>query len=379
MKFIVYFLVYFIFFGFYISNLHIGDFETKYLFTSFAISKVESISTLLFGNNDFAFRFPSLFLSFLSLVLYYKISQKFLKPKDIFLSLVIFSLIPGFIIASILVNKSIYLIFMVLLFLYLFLYYRFLSYIILAIYSVVDYSFIYLYLGLIFYSIYKKDTRFLIFSLLLFMINANYFNFEINGKPKGYFIDVFIVYFSIFSPFVFIYLIYALIKKIKTPNIIWFISSSALFLSLLLSFRQRIKIDDFAPFIIPSVIFMVAIFLNDYRVRLSIFRKPYKILFSFLFFSLIIFDILVLSSKYFIDKKIVNQFKYSYEIARYLKSENIDNISCNNQNLCKKLYFYGLQKGQEYLLYYDENDKKVSISHNHQKILTFYVSKINKK
>jgi len=379
MKFIIYFLVYFIFFGFYISNLHIGDFETKYLFSSFAISKVENFSTLLFGNNDFAFRFPSLFLSFLSLILYYKISKKFLKPKDIFLSLVIFSLIPGFIIASILVNKSIYLIFMVLLFLYLFLYYRFLSYIVLAIYSIIDYSFIYLYLGLIFYSIYKKDSKFLILNLILFMINANYFNFKIGGHPRGYLIDLFVVYFSIFSPFVFIYLVYALFKKIKTPNIIWFISVFSLFLSFLLSFRQRIKIDDFAPFILPSVIFMIAVFLNDYRVRLKIFRKPYKILFVFLFSSLIVFDVLILASKSFINKKIVNQFKYSYNIARYLKSKNIDKISCNNQKLCKKLYFYGLQKGNKYRLFYDKNDKKVSISHNNQKILTFYVSKINKK
>ena len=379
MKLVLYFFIYFLFFGFYISNLHIGDFETKYLFTSFAISKVESFSTMLFGNNDFAFRFPSLFLSFLSLILYYKISDKFLKPKDLFLSVVIFSLIPGFIIASILVNKSIYLIFMVLLFLYLFLYYRFLSYIVLIIYSLIDYSFIYLYLGLIFYSVYKKDSKFLILNLILFMVNANYFNFKIGGHPRGYFIDLFIVYFSIFSPFVFIYFIYSLMKKIKTPNIIWFISVSSLFLSLLLSFRQRIKIDDFAPFIIPSIVFMIAVFLNDYRIRLKIFRKPYKVLFSFLFLSLITFDILILSSKYFLNKKIVNQFKYSYEIATYLKFKNIDEIMCDNYKLCKKLYFYGLKKGNNYYLFFDKKAKKVSISHNHQKILSFYVSKINKK
>ena len=90
------------------------------------------------------------------------------------------------------------------------------------------------------------------------------------------------------------------------------------------------------------------------------------------------FDIFILSSKYFLDIKILEQFKYSKEIALFLKSKKIDKIYCNNKKICKKLYFYGLEKGDKYLLNYNKTTKKVSISHNNKTLYSFYVSKINK-
>ena len=379
MKIVLYFIFYYIFLFYYASNLHIGDLEIEYLSYNYPITLIENIFFNLFGKNDLILRLPSLILSIFSIFLYYKISQKYLKKNsDIYLSVVIFSLMPGFIIASLLFNKSIYLIFLVLLFIYSFFHYRFYSYILLFLYTIVDVSFISLYLGLIFYSIYKKDTKFLLYSLFLLMINANYFNYDITGHPKGHLIDILGIYFAIFSPFVFLYFLYALLKTFRKPTLLWFISSWGLIFSILLSFRQKIKIDDYAPYVIVAIVFMIAIFLNDYRVRLKIFRKPYKFLFSFLFISLIMFDIFILSSKYFLDIKILEQFKYSKEIALFLKSKKIDKISCNNKKICKKLYFYGLEKGDKYLLNYNKTTKKVSISHNNKTLYSFYVSKINK-
>ena len=253
------------------------------------------------------------------------------------------------------------------------------AYIILIVYTIVDYSFFTLYLSLIFYSIYKKDTKFLIFSIFLFMVNANYFNYTIGGKPKGHFLDVLIIYFSIFSPFVFIYFIYSLIKTIKQPTLLWFVSSVALLFSILLSFRQRIKIDDFAPFVIISVVFMLAVFLKDYRIRLKPFRLLYKKLFIFLFISLIIFDCLLFISPYIFNYKIFAQFTTSNKIYKFCKTHNINYVKCNNKTLCQKLYFYGLNKGNYYFIDFDKNSKKVSISHNHKVLYNFYVSKLNKK
>ena len=378
--FYIYFFVYYSFLFFYAIHLNIGDLEIEYLSKNYPITYIENIFFDLFGKSNLILRLPSIILSIFSIFLYYKISQKYLKKqKDIYFSTIIFSLMPGFIIASLLFNKSIYLILLVLIFIYSFIYYRFYSYIFLLIFTITDYSFISLYLGLIFYSIYKKDTKFLIYSIFLFMINANYFNYDIGGHPKGHFVDIFLIYSAIFSPFVFIYFLYSLIKIFKTPTLLWFISSWGLLFSLLLSFRQKIKIDDFAPFVIVAIVFMITIFLSDYRVRLKIFRPIYQKLFIFLFLTLILFDTFILTAPYFIDKKIITQFKYSYEIYKILKSNNVDYLHCNNKILCNKLYFYGLNKGNKYFLCFDKNSKKVSILHNNKLLYNFYVSKLNKK
>jgi len=377
--FYLYFLVYYLFLFFYANYMDIGNLEVNYLSKNYPITYIENIF-LSFGHTNLLLRLPSLLLSIFSIFVYYKISQKYLKKeKDIYFATIIFSLMPGFIIASLLFNKSIYLIFLVLIFIYTFLYYRFYSYLFLLIFSVTDYSFISLYLGLIFYSIYKKDTKFLIYSIILLGINANYFNYEIGGHPRGHFLDVISIYFAIFSPFVFIYFLYSLIKMFKIPNLLWFISSWGLLFSLLLSFRQKIKIDDFAPYVIVSVVFMISIFIKEYRVRLKIFRPFYRNLFVFLFSSLILFDFILLSTPYFFNNKIFTQFRYSKNIVTILKNNNINYIRCNNTTLCKKLYFYGIKKGNKYFLCFDKNSKKVSILHNNKLLYNFYVSKVNKK
>ena len=379
----LFFLYLFIFYSFlivYANYMDIGDLEVRYLSLNYPITFIEDIFLNFLGNSNLSLRAPSLILSIFSIFLYYQISKKYLKKEfDVYLSVILFSLMPGFIIASLLFNKSIYLIFLTLIFIYSFLYYRFYSYIFLLLFTVTDYSFISLYLGLIFYSIYKKNTKFLIYSIFLMMINANYFQYDINGKPTGHFLDIILVYFSIFSPFIFIYFIYSLIKILKNPTLLWFISTSGLLFSFLLSFRQRIKIDDFAPFVIVAVVFMISIFMHEYRLRLRYFRPFYRKIGYFLLLSVVLFDILILSSKYYLDKNIVTQFNYSYKISQKLKQKNINYIECKDKLFCQKLYFYGLKKGDKYLLEFDKTQKKVSISHNHKKIDEFYVSKLNKK
>jgi hypothetical protein len=124
---------------------------------------------------------------------------------------------------------------------------------------------------------------------------------------------------------------------------------------------------------------MIKVFLSDYRIRLKIFRKPFKILFVFLFLSLMFFDLCLLASKYFINKEIFYQFNYSQKIVQFLKEKNINYIYCNNQTFCKKLYFYGLSKGMIYYINFDEKSKKVSILHNKTKLYDKSVSKLYKK
>ena len=329
-------------------------------------------------NNDFSLRILPLVFSFLSLLLFYDLSEIYLKEKYKYFATLIFIFIPGFIISSVIINKSIFLIFFTLLFILTFKKYRFLSYILLISYVFIDYSFISLYFALIFYAVYKKDTKLLIFSLILLAVNANYFNFKIDGKPKGYFLDVLGTYILIFSPFVFVYFLYTIYKGFFVKkDILFFIGSLSFLLSILLSFRQRIKIDDFAPFVLPYVIYMIKIFLTSYKVRLPRFRKSYKILFIVLFSSMLIFDISLFLNQYTPAKNLSNSFYFVKNLALFLKKHNIQNINCNNNYFCKSLYFYGIKQGDKYYLEYSIKRNKVSIFHKQKKVLDINVSNLN--
>jgi hypothetical protein len=380
MRLLIFFVFYYLFLFWYGIN-----------FLSFSLVEVESInkfwplryifelSIFLFGKTDIALRLPSLLFSVLSVILFYSISKfYFKKQSDLFFATIIFSLIPGFIISSLIVNKSIYLIFLTLLFIYLKKNGEKFSYLLLFLLAFVDYSFIALYLGLIFYSIFKRYNKLLIYSLFLLALNANYFNYTIDGKPKGYFLDVIGTYILIFSPLVFLYFIYSIYKGFfQKKDIIFYVAVTAFLSSILFSFRQRIKIDDYAPFVLPYVIYMVKIYLNSYRIRLPKLRNGYKLLFAILFSSLIIFDSMLFLNKYTPARELSESFYFIKPLAKLLTDKKINNITCNNENLCFALNFYGIKRGKEYKIYYSKRKKRVSIFHKNKLVLKVSVSKLN--
>ncbi|QCT94543.1 hypothetical protein FE773_04930 [Caminibacter mediatlanticus TB-2] len=380
MRLILFFLLYYLFLFWYGVN-----------FLSFSIVEVESIekfpllnlilnvSFYLFGVNDFALRIPSLIISVFNVMLFFNIAKYYFKKEnDIFFTTIIFALIPGFIISSLIINKSIYLLFFTLLFVFLYKKNRFFSYLLLMAGVFLDKSLIVLYLGIVFYSIYKKDNLLLVLSLILLTFNANFFNYKIGGKPKGYFLNVLGTYFLIFSPLVFVYFLFSLYKGFfLKKDIIFFIAITSFLVSILFSFRQRIKIDDYAPYVLPYTIYMVKIFLKSYRIRLPRFRNSYKLLFVILFSSLIIFDIALFLNSYTPARKLTNSFYFIKPLTKKLKNKNIDFVYCNNTKLCKSLYFYGIKKGSIYYLKYNKSSLKVSIFHKKNKILEIDVSKLN--
>ncbi|AZV46404.1 hypothetical protein C3L23_03685 [Nautilia sp. PV-1] len=361
-------------------------------FLSFSIVDVRSIdhfpvlnyilnfSFFLFGKNDFALRVPEIIVGFCSVLLFYKLTEFYLKKeKDRFFATIIFMLIPGMIISSIIVNKSVYLIFLTLLFVYLYKTNKIYSYILLALCVFLDSGFISLFFALIFYAIYKKDNVLLLLSLLFLAINANYFNYDIGGKPKGHFLDLFGTYFLIFSPFVFIYFLFSIYKGFfdKKRDIVFFIAFFTFIISILLSFRQRIKIDDYAPFTLVYVIYMVKYFLSSYRVRLPQFRGTYKTVFIVLITTLTFFDIALFLNRYTPARKLSSSYYFIKPLASELKNKNIDFINSKNKRLLRALNFYGLKKGNKYMIIYEKRENKVSIFHKKRKIMQINVSKLN--
>ncbi|WP_459978796.1 hypothetical protein [Nautilia lithotrophica] len=334
----------------------------------------------LFGKNDLALRIPGVITAFVSVLLFYKITFFYLKKeKDRFFATLIFMLIPGMIISSLIVNKSIYIICLTLLFVYLYKINKAISYILLGFLVFLDYSFISLYFALIFYSIYKKDNLLLLLSLLFLAINANYFNYDIGGKPKGHFLDLFGTYFLIFSPFVFIYFLFAIYKGLldKKRDIIFFIAFFTFIISIILSFRQRINIDDYAPYTLIYIVYMVKYYLNSYRVRLPQFRKTYKTLFIILFVSLFVFDLALFFNRYTPARNLSSSYYFIKPLVKKLKKNRINFIFSDNKRLIKALNFYGIKNGNEFKLIYKKRENKVSIFHKNRKILEIDVSKLN--
>ncbi len=359
-------------------------------FLSFSIFEVKSLKefyllniifnfVIKFGKNDYIIRLIPITFSLFSLILFYEINKFYFKKlENKYYATLIFIFIPGFIISSLILNKSIILIFFTLLFVFSYKKYRFFSYLLLISYAFVDYSFIALYFALIFFSLYKKDNKLLILALILMALNANYFNYKIEGKPQGFLLDVLGTYTLIFSPFVFIYFLFTFYKSFFIKkDILFFIGAFSFLISIILSFRQRIKIDDFAPFVLPYVIYMIRIFLHSYKVRLPLFRSNYKVLFLFLFSSMIIFDFGIFFFNAPYVKKLRGSFYFIKPLVKILKENKINYINCNNQNLCKALSFYGMKKGNKYKVYYSKSNFKVSIFHNKEKVLLIYVSKLN--
>lgn len=314
----------------------------------------------------------------------YKLTSNYFKyKKDQFLSILIFMILPGVLSASLLVNSAIVVLFFTLL--YIFLYDRNKAHPIWLLFLLVfiDNSFAILFLALFFYSLKQKDKTTIYISLFLFALSMYIYGFETDGKPKGYFLDTFAIYATIFSPLVFIYFIYTIYRAgIKNKrNFVWYISTTALIVSLLFSFRQRVYIEDFAPYVVISIPFMLKMFYHSYRIRLSIFRKKHYIGAIIVLFMLVINCILTIVNKplYLFLPNEKKHFAYKYhfakEIASKLKELGVTKVNVYDERLQLRLKYYGIEKSNEYYLsnINDGNRKKISVSYYDKELMQLYL------
>ena len=91
-----------------VSQLSISIKEANIFFDNkLLIAKLANICTSYFGMNDYALRTPNIIFNSLNLILIYLISKKILKrPYDSVLCAGIYTLIPGVILQSTLLNQS---------------------------------------------------------------------------------------------------------------------------------------------------------------------------------------------------------------------------------------------------------------------------------
>lgn len=370
------------------NNLSISYKEALNVFVNNSLLTILTNSSIyIFGQNDIALRLPFIIFYLLSVILMYKITENFFKKEsDRLISISIFMVIPGLLSASILVNSAIVVTFFTLLYIY---YYKSVkkhSYILLVLFLFIDNSFAIFFLSLFFYSLNKKDNKLLVFSLILFGLSMGIYGFDTGGKPRGFLVDTFAIYASIFSPLLFIYFFYSIyrsgIKKDRT--LVWYISTTSLFFSFLFSFRQRIYIEDYAPFVVIFLPYMIKIFFHTIRVRLPQFRYRHYYTASLVVFILSINVLLTIVNKplYLLlenpQKHFIFKYDFIKELSYKLKSNNIDEVNSEDKKLLLRLKFYGINEGNKYYITTNEQyfyDLKLPISYYGKIIQTAYIIK----
>ena len=349
------------------------------------------ISTMVFGQNDFGLRFVMICLHLMSGILVYLISERYISSKRnrIWL-LIVFILLPGVISSAIVVNIAGFIIFALLLFIYLSekVPHYILNFLLFC-YALIDVNFIYLFFALLLYYTFEKPNKNLsIYMGVLILFTAFLHGFDISGTPKGHFLDTIGIYSAIFTPVIFVYIIYALYRKYLTSSIdmLWYISSVVFVLSLLLSFRQRISIEYFAPYLIIYLPAAAQLFISSYRVRLKMFRKRYKLIFVVSFIFLFFNTLTVVFNKdlyLFIDnpkKNFAYKMHVAKELAKELKQKDINCVS-TDYKMQKRLKFYQIGKCSDYILIENDLNSKlfsnVTISYKGRAIYKANVTNIN--
>jgi hypothetical protein len=345
------------------SELSISTKEARLFFDECNIARFAGLlPTYILGQSDIALRINSIILIIASSWLNYQISKKYLKyESDVFISVLIFTLLAGINSAGLTYNISSFVIFFTYLFLYFYIIkdkYPYYHLYILTLMLFIDGAFISLYLALFLYSIRKKDNLLKIISLVLFILSYLFYDFAVDGTPRSYFLDTFGQFAGVFSPFLFLYIIYAIYRLgiIRQKEIIWYIATTSLVLSLFLSLRQKIDIVYFAPFLIVSIPIVLRLFLNGYRVRLRQFRTKYRIMALLIVFGLLSNASMIFFNKYMFllegsyEKNFAYRNYFAKELAHKLHELNIKAVKCEDDRLQLRLQFYGIGYSNQIIL-----------------------------
>lgn len=375
------------------SELSISYNEAELLYGEFSfLQLLVKTSLYFFGQNDFALRLPMIMLHLMSVILLSEVSKKYIpSAKNRIWLILLFTLLPGVVSSSLIVNSAGLLIFGIFLFAYSYENFstKFL-YILLAFYSVVDTGFVYLFLGLMAYYLFKKDKYAFIYNFTLFLVSIYLYGFKAHGIPSGHFLDAIGVYAAVFSPIVFIYLFYSLYRRYLTDKIDleWYVVSTALLISLILSFRQRVSIEYFAPYLMLGLPLAAQTFVSSYRVRLKMFRTGYKAIFVISFILLILNTLVVLFNKelYLVIENPKKHFAYDMHIvkdlAKQLKIKEINCVKTDKENEVR-LKFYGISTCEDYYLernnFLGNKDSDVTISYKNIVLYSANVTKLNNK
>lgn len=346
-------LIDFCFLSYAISTISISYYEADAFYNSSKISAVLArLSVGIFGQNDYALRLSFVICHIFSVALLYKVSKQILKRKfDRVVSVIAFILLPATMASAILVNDAGVIIALALLNIYLYQLRKItVFYALLCVLPFVSGAFLVYFLAIFIFGVYRRDAKMAWVAALLFALCFYLYGFDSGGKPRGHLLDTVSIFAAAFSPFIFVYFVYAMYRIwIKeTKNLLWFVCITAFLFCIVLSIRQRLELENYLPFCVISVPILVRVFFSSYRVRLPMFRRDYKILVSFVAVSLLAGFLFVLFNEmlYAALKDPTKHFVYRYhvakELAKELKNESVEKIFTDDKKLALRLKFYGI-------------------------------------
>ncbi len=306
----------------------------------------------VFGVSDYSLRGSFIAIHCCNMVLLYKIGKLYLrKASDSLFLVVIYALLPGINLGAILISKSGFIIFMLLLICYVNLRYKRIPYVLIFLSGFFDIAFSVVFIALGIYAATKRKTKTFIASIIGFGINMFlYSNAFRTGVPKSYFLDSLGMFAMLLSPFLFIYLVYALyagIAKRKEQSLMLYIASSGIVFGLLLSMRQQIDMHSFAPLCVVGLPIMVYDFFSNMRLRLKIYRARF---FNRMF---IILGVAFLHTFFIFGNKLTylvspnlnfaSNYYIAKDVAKILESKQITTLKVQDSNLALRLNFYGIK------------------------------------
>ncbi len=370
-----------------VSTLSITAHEADVYFNANSfVNYITHASTALFGQNDYALRLPMIIFHLLSVVMLYVVSKPYVKRNtDRLWLLLVYILLPGVMSAALLVNSAGVMIFSLFFLLYLYQRKSKLMPLFLIIFLFIDSAYGMLYFALFIYAFNRNNKYYMILTALLFMSNYYYYGIGAMGSPSGHFLDALGLYATIFSPIVFLFLIYVIYRNMmsKKDDIALYVSGIAFVVSLLLSFRQSIHIEHFAPYLMLLLPLAAQTFFSSYRVRLRMFRGRYRAIVLVGFIMLAVHFLLLVFNQglyLFLDDPRTN-FAYRVhivkELATQLKENEISCVEAQSDALQQRLKFYCINECEEHVLYEvpQDIDSDVTIRYLSQKVAAFNVTK----
>lgn len=335
----------------------------------------------IFGQNDLALKSPMLALHFINLSLLYGICRRiFRKKQDSLYVILIYGLLPGANFSALIFSQSAWIASFSLFVGYIYTRYKKFPLVLIALVSMLDSGAFVLLLGAGGFFIIRKDLKTALTCLICLGINLYLYGLDIGGRPQAYFLETLGQIAMLYSPILFIYYIYSIYWGLRKGSFLSYIAASSILCCFLLSFRQNIDFYTLIPQSLIGLPVMAQCFLNDLRMHLKPFRKPYYFFASCALLALVLQSSITFGNKltYIFSSRpnFASSYYFSKEIANALKSRGITAISAP-ANLQYQLRFYGIPKSPHFFLTPVKKNSKadITISYAKREIHHFKITK----
>lgn len=337
-----------------------------------------------FVDKDIAVKMPSLLLSLFNIILLFIIAKSYLsKGRDALYTILLFSIMNGVYISSVIVTQSVLNTAILFIFVYLFNKIPNVLKIVLMIGVFRLENFYILYIALFFYGFHYKQKDLYISSLILLIASLLYHGFPIDEIGNNFLDNIGIFPALLGVPF-FVYFFYAHYRNIfiEEKDIVWYIGATALIVSFFYSLKPSIYLDDLACFLFIGILKVVKEFSYSYRVRLKVHRQKTKIiLVGVLVFTMFQFLLMVFNYSLYSfldeDSHFAKKYHFAKELSVKLKQDNISQLQADKR-LMTRLEYYGISKGDKYIIKeFSENYyKKYTLIYFDKKVKTYFIEKI---